>query len=493
MTLVRRPDRLFIDGRWVEASSASFFDVVDSSTEQPFLRVAEAGEADARRAVGAARRAFDQGPWPRLSHAQRADHLREFGAALRQRLPDLAQLWPRQSGILHSAAEAALAKVPGVFEFYAELAADFPFEERVTPTVGEFATLVREPVGVVSAIVPWNAPSTLIVYKLAPALLAGCTMVLKPSPEAPGEAYVMAEVAEEIGLPPGVLNVLTADRLVSETLVRDPQVDKVAFTGSTAVGRRIASRLGERVGRYSLELGGKSAAVVLDDADVAETAATLAASACLLTGQVCSSLTRIVIDQRRHDEMVVALADEFSSVVVGDPFDKTSQMGPLATAMQRDQVEGLVARGVAEGADLIVGGGRPSHLERGFYVEPTVLGNVDNASTIAQTEIFGPVLSVVPARDEQHAVEIANDTIYGLNASVFTPDVDRARDVARRLRSGTVGHNAVRTDWRIAVGGFKQSGVGREGGREGLLAYLEPKTMILEGEPSGVWVPWQKQ
>jgi aldehyde dehydrogenase (NAD+) len=486
VTFIRRPDRLFIDGQWVEASSSSAFDVVDSRTEQPFLRVAEAGQADVHRAAGAARRAFDQGPWPRLSHAQRADHLREFAGALRERVDDLAQIWPRQAGILHSAARAGAAKVPGVFEFYADLAADFPFEERVTPTAGKVGILVREPVGVVGAIVPWNAPATLIAYKLAPALLAGCTIVLKASPEAPGEAYVMGEVAERVGLPPGVLNVLTADRAVSETLVRDPRVDKIAFTGSTAAGRRIASLLGERVGRYSLELGGKSAAVVLDGADLAETAATLAAAECLLTGQVCSSLTRIVIDQRRHDDMVAALADTFSSVVVGDPFDETSQMGPLATARQRDQVEGLVHRGVAEGADLIVGGGRPSHLERGFYVEPTVFGNVDNASTIAQTEIFGPVLSVIPARNEQHAIEIANDTIYGLNASVFTPDVDRARGVARQLRSGTVGHNAVRTDWAIAVGGFKQSGVGREGGREGLLAYLEPKTVVLEGEPSRV-------
>jgi aldehyde dehydrogenase (NAD+) len=300
----------------------------------------------------------------------------------------------------------------------------------------------------------------------------------------PGEAYLVAEVAEEIGLPPGVLNVLTADREVSELLVRDPRVDKITFTGSTAAGRRIASLCGERIARVTLELGGKSAAVVLDDADLEVAAATLAQAECMMTGQVCSSLTRIVVSRQRHDQLVEALAGVFSQVKVGNQFDPDSQMGPLAVSRQRDRVLGYIEKGVAEGATLATGGGRPAHLDRGWFVEPTVFGNVDNSSTIAREEIFGPVLSVIPAADERDAVAIANDTIYGLNASVFTADVDRARDVAGQLRAGTVGHNSFRTDFGIAFGGYKQSGIGREGGTEGLLPFLETKTVILEERPS---------
>jgi aldehyde dehydrogenase (NAD+) len=325
----------------------------------------------------------------------------------------------------------------------------------------------------------------LISNKIGPALLAGCTVILKSSPEAPGEGYLVAEIAEEVGLPPGVLNVVTADREVSELLVRDPRVDKITFTGSIAAGRRIASLCGERIASCTLELGGKSAAVILDDMDIAATARTLSQAECFLSGQVCSSLTRIVVTRRRHDELVEALAGTFSQVRVGDPFDAQTQMGPLAASRQRDRVEGYIARGVADGATLATGGGRPKDLDRGWYVEPTVFGNVDNSSAIAQEEIFGPVLSVIPADDEQHAIAVANDTIYGLNASVFTNDVDRAREVAGQLRSGTVGHNAFRTDFGIAFGGFKQSGIGREGGREGLLPFLETKTVILEGPPQG--------
>ncbi len=309
-------------------------------------------------------------------------------------------------------------------------------------------------------------------------------MILKASPEAPGEALLLAEIAESIGLPPGVLNVVTAEREVSELLVRDSRVDKISFTGSTAAGRKIGGICGERIARFTLELGGKSAAVILDDADIGKTAAKLARAECLLAGQVCASLTRIVVTRGRHDELLEALSSNFAEMGVGDPFDAQSQMGPLAMERQRDRVEGYIAKGVAEGATLATGGGRPKHLDRGWFIEPTVFGNVDNSSTIAREEIFGPVLSVIAADDEKQAVEIANDTIYGLNASVFTNDIDRARAVAGELRSGTVGHNAMRSDMAIAFGGFKQSGIGREGGREGLLPYLETKTVVLDGPPS---------
>jgi aldehyde dehydrogenase (NAD+) len=480
---LRHADRLFIDGEWVAPSTDATFDVIDSSTEQVYFRVPEAQEVDMDRAVTAARNAFDEGPWTRMTHVDRAEFLRGIANGLRDRAEDIGQIWPRESGALYLIARHGAAGIASAFDFYADLARTFPFEERVQPSMGEFGLLVREPVGVVGAIIPWNAPIGLITYKIAPALLAGCTVVLKCSPEAPGDAYVVAEIAEAIGLPAGVLNVVTADRDVSELLVRDSRVDKITFTGSTAAGQRIASICGARIARCTLELGGKSAALILDDMDLNDAAATLAKSECMLAGQVCSSLTRIVVSRQRHDELVDALAGAFSQVRVGDPFDSATQMGPLVSSRQRDRVEGYIAKGQEQGATLVTGGGRPKDLDRGYYVEPTVFGHVDNSSAIAQEEIFGPVLSVIPADNEEHIVALANDTIYGLNASVFTHDVDRARRVARRLRSGTVGHNAFRTDFSIAFGGFKQSGIGREGGTEGLLPFLETKTVILEGVP----------
>jgi aldehyde dehydrogenase (NAD+) len=482
---VKYPDRFFIGGQWAEPSSRATIDVIDPANEELFIRISEARDADIASAVSAARNAFDKGPWPRMHPVERADYLRKIAAEMRERLDDLGQIWPRQSGILHSSARAGLSRIPGMYEYYADMADDYPFLERMQPSSGgSYALLAREPVGVVAAIIPWNGPLPLTTYKLAPALLAGCTVILKAAPEAPGEAYIMAEIAEAIGLPSGVLNVLTADRQVSETLVRDSRVDKVAFTGSSAVGRRIASICGERIARCTLELGGKSPAIILDDFDVTEAAQTLAAAGCSLTGQVCASLSRIIVSRRRHDELVEALAGYFSAIRVGNPFDSESQMGPLAMKRQRDRVEGYIAQGVSQGAKLATGGKRPQHLDRGFFIEPTVFGNVQNSSAIAQEEIFGPVLCVIAADDEQHAVEIANNSIYGLNASVFTNDADRALYFARQMRSGTVGHNGFRSDFRIAFGGFKQSGIGREGGREAMRSYLESKTIILEDEPA---------
>ncbi|MFT4262596.1 MAG: aldehyde dehydrogenase [Nocardioides sp.] len=482
---LRHPDRFFIDGRWVKASTADGFDIVDPATEELYYRVSLAGESDMDTAIAAARQAFDHTSWPLLPATERAEWVRKIADGLRRRADDAGMLWTRQVGVMHSMSGPSMARVGATYDYYADLASDFDWEVRHTPLMGGFGAVVREPIGVVGAIVAWNTPASLMSYKVAPALVAGCTVVLKAPPEAPGEAYVLAEIAEEIGLPPGVLNVLTADRDVSEQLVRDPRVDKVAFTGSSAVGKRIASICSDRLARYTLELGGKSPAVIFDDFDLQKAAETLAAAECTLNGQVCSSLTRVIVSRHRHDEFAEALGSFFGSVRIGDPFDPAAQLGPLAMERQRDRVESFVKVGLAEGARLVTGGGRPSGFDRGYYIEPTVFAGVDNDATIAREEIFGPVLSVIPAENEEHAIELANDTVFGLNASVFTNDIDRAYYAARRIRSGTVGHNGFRADPRMGFGGFKQSGVGREGGREGLLPYLESKTMILDQAPTG--------
>src|SRR6202453_2958405 len=445
---IEHTDRFFIGGEWVTPSSDSTITVIDSHTEQDYLTVAEAQAADMDRAVSAAKEAFDNGPWPRLSHAERAAYLRALGDEVVKRSGAIQQMWPREAGVLASMAGGAAFGAKHTFNYYADMADTFQWERAVKPSRGGFGLVVKEPVGVVGAIIPWNAPMGLISMKLAPALIAGCTVILKTSPEAPGEGYLISEAAEAVSLPAGVLNVVTADREVSELLVRDPRVDKITFTGSTAAGRRIASICGMRIARCTLELGGKSAAVILDDMDIATAARTLSQAECFLSGQVCSSLTRIVVPRTRHDELLEALAGTFSQVRVGDPFGEQTQMGPLAAERQRDRVEGYIAKGIADGATLATGGGRPKDLDRGWYVEPTVFGNVDNRSVIAQEEIFGPVLSVIPADDEDDAVRIANDTIYGLHGAVFTADVERAREVAGQMRTGAIGHNGFKSHFR---------------------------------------------
>ena len=482
--LVQHPSRLFIDGRWIDASSSSMIDVIDSATEEPFLSVAEARADDVTKAVNSAREAFDSGPWPRMSPSERSTYLRAIARALEKRALEHAELWTREAGVIFSAAKSRMPGLSETFDYYADLAEAYAFEERHKPqNGGDVALVVREPVGVVAAIVGWNGAPGLVTTKVAPALMAGCSLVLKASPEAPGAAYIMAEACEEAGLPSGVLNIVTCGRETSESLVRNPGVDKVTFTGSTATGRRIAAICGERIGRVTLELGGKSPALVLDDYDIDIAAKAIASRATFMTGQVCYSLTRIIVTRSRHDALVDALSDNFKSVAVGDPFDPRIQMGPLANRAQYERVQGYIARGIDEGAKLVSGGKRPARLDRGYFIEPTVFGNVDNASTIGREEIFGPVLCVIPVADEEQALEVANDTIYGLNATVFSNDPDKAYAFARRIRSGTIGHNGVRREHRLPFGGFKQSGLGREGGHEGVTPYLETKVIILDGVP----------
>ncbi|MBU9309083.1 aldehyde dehydrogenase [Burkholderia multivorans] len=475
-------DRLYIGGRWVAPASTETCAVLNCATEDVVAHAAMANEADIDAAVRAARDAFDRGPWPHLSPAERGAFLEKIAARLEALNDDFARGWSIESGVLYRIAKPRIGLfLSGAFRQYAAMAHSYPFVAPARAVTGHQAYRVQEPVGVVAVIVPWNGPAGLLAYKIAPALLAGCTVVIKNSPETPSSGHLFAQICDEVGLPPGVVNMLTADRTVSESLVRHPGVDKITFTGSTGAGRRIGAVAAERVARVTLELGGKSPAVVLDDYDVEAAAKVLGAPYfSYLSGQVCHSLTRIIVPRAKHDRMVDALVEAARGMVLGDPLDDATSMGPLATAAQRDVVERLVAQGVSDGARLAIGGKRPAHLTRGFFFEPTVFANVDNRSRIAQNEFFGPVLSVIPADSEQHAIEMANDTIFGLNAAVFTHDTERALRVARRLRAGSVGHNASRTDFSIGFGGFKQSGVGREGGTGGLEAFLESKTVVLD-------------
>lgn len=484
---LKHPRRFYIGGEWVEPATQDTIDVLNCATEEVVATVAKAGSEDMRRAVAAARDAFDNGPWPRMTPQERAVVLEKFAERLEALNDTFAAGWSIESGIVYKVAQPRIGQFIGqAFRVYSAMAHSFQFSEPHRSMTGHQGYRVYEPVGVVAVIVPWNGPAALLAYKVAPALLAGCTVVIKPSPEAPTSALLFAELADEIGLPPGVVNVLTADRDVSEELVTNPAVDKITFTGSTAAGRRIASLAGDRIARITLELGGKSPALVLDDYDVEAAARTLGGSYFgYMTGQVCHSLTRIIVPRAKHDRMVEALSAIAQRIVLGDPFDPATTSGPLANGRQRDHVERMVAQGVAEGAKLATGGRRPPHINRGFFFEPTVFGNVDNAMTIAQQEIFGPVLSVIPADDEAAAIRMANDTPFGLNATVFTDDHDRAMRVARQLRTGTVGHNGPRTDFGIGFGGFKQSGIGREGGTEGLLAFLESKTIVMDAPFGG--------
>jgi len=474
------PTRLYIGARWVEARKGGRIEVVSPNTEAVIATVAEATEEDIDAAVAAARDAFDRGPWPRFSPLERAEWLRKLSAALEARVPELSRAWVDQTGALASVAPFVVGAGRHWFDYYADLAATFPFEETRRPFDGQGSALVRrEPIGVVAAIAPWNNPFGIMTGKIAPALLAGCTVVMKPAPETPIEAYLIAEAAEQIGLPAGVVNLVTAHRQAADHLACHAGVDKVSFTGSVAAGRRIASVCGDRLARCTLELGGKSAAVVLDDADIGAAAATLARTITLSAGQVCATLSRAIVSTRRHAELLEALHAEMQAVRVGDPYDAAAQMGPLAMARQRARVEEYIAIGRAEGARLVCGGRRPAHLPKGWYLEPTLFDGVQSRMRIAQEEIFGPVLAVLTCDDDDDAVRIANDSAFGLYGAVFTPDRERALRVMRGMRAGTLSQNSFRFDPSLPFGGFKQSGIGREGGPEGLEAYTELKSILL--------------
>jgi len=473
----KAPERFFIGGRWLDPISRQTLNVVSPVTEEVLITYPEAGPADIDRAVAAAREAFDKGPWPRMAPSERAAYLRRVADLLTERLDDIAKAWTIQVGAPISLTKKLVGQNPTLFRYYADLIESYGFVDERKRDDGGRVRVVKEPVGVCAAITPWNAPLVLLSYKVAAGLAAGCTIVAKPSPETPLEAYILAECIEQAGLPAGVFNIVPAGREGGDYLVRHRGIDKVAFTGSTGAGKHIAAVCAERLARVSLELGGKSAALLMEDADFAKALPSLMVYTMPITGQVCFSLTRILVPERREKEFLDMYLGAVSGIKVGDPMDPATQMGPLTMARQRDRVESYIRAGRAEGARVACGGGRPRNLDRGYYVEPTVFTGVTPHMKIVQEEIFGPVVSVLTYRTEEEAIEKANNSNYGLNGSVYAADPERAYRLARRIRAGNVTINGMIVDPKQPFGGFKQSGYGREGGPEGLENYIETKTI----------------
>ena len=470
---------LLIAGTWVEPATAATIQVRSPTTEEILGEVPDASEVDMDRAVDAARRAFDDPTgWSRWQPAERAAALVRLAEALEKRGPETARLVSSQNGMPLQLSLASEAVAPaGLLRYYAYLAEATPLEEQRASFTGGTTTVRREPAGVVAAIVPWNYPQTLSFFKLAPALAAGCTVVLKPAPETVLDAYVLAEAVLEAGLPAGVLNIVPAGREVGAYLVQHPGVDKVAFTGSTAAGRAIAEVCGRLLRPVTLELGGKSAAIVLDDADLAAFAAELLTSCLLNNGQTCYLGTRILAPRSRYADTVAAIEQVARDLEVGDPLSLSTQVGPVSSDRQRSRVEHYIGLGVQQGARLVTGGRRPPHLQRGFFVEPTVFADVDNSSAIAREEIFGPVVCVIAYDDDRDAVRLANDSPYGLGGSVWTTDVARGLEIARQVHTGSIGINGYAIDIGSPFGGVKDSGLGRELGPEGLSAYQQLKSV----------------
>ncbi|TYL45243.1 aldehyde dehydrogenase [Nocardioides sp. BGMRC 2183] len=480
MTTLDR-DALYIGGRWASPATDAVLEVVSPHTEEVVARVPEGSTADIDAAVATARAAFDDGPWPRMSPAERIEIVQNLSGLYAARLEDMASVISTEMGSPISFANLAQAPAPWMqIEAFLGIAREFGWESTRPGALGGDVMVRHEPVGVVAAIPPWNVPQFTVISKVVPALLAGCTVVVKPAPESPLDCYLLAEMLTEAGVPEGVVSIVAGGREVGEHLVRHPGVDKVAFTGSTAAGRKIGAICGEQLKRVSLELGGKSAAIVLDDADLGAVVEGMKFLAVMNSGQACVAQTRVLVSRERHDEVAAALAEGIGGMRVGDPADPASEIGPMVARRQQERVNGYIELGQSEGAKLVAGGtGRPEGLDTGWYVRPTVFAGVDNRMRIAQEEIFGPVVSVIPYADVDDAVRIANDSDYGLAGTVWTADADAGVDVARRVRAGTYGVNTYTMDFAAPFGGFKASGLGREFGPEGLAQYTELKSVYL--------------
>src|SRR6202453_627337 len=474
MTTIDYP-QLYIGGTWTAPAGHDTIEVHSAATEDRIGSVPRGSEADIDAAVTAARTAFDAPDgWASWDPKGRADALQKFAGELEARGAETARRVSMQNGMPIWLAQNFEAGFPPLLvRYYSDLMTSAPVEESRPGMLGGTSLVSKQPIGVVGAIVPWNVPQGIAFLKLAPALAAGCSVVLKPAEETVLDAFLMAEAAAAAGLPEGVVNVVPGGREVGAYLVEHRDVDKVAFTGSTAAGRRGAEACGRLLRPVTLELGGKSAAIVLDDADLdlAKIGNDLFAATLVNNGQTCYLGTRVLAPRSRYDEVVDTIAAFASSLTVGNALDPATQIGPMASQTHRDRVEGYIAKGSSDGARLVVGGGRPRNLDRGWFVEPTVFADVDNSATIAQEEIFGPVLSVIAYGDVDDAIRIANDSDYGLGGSVWTTDADRGKDVARRVRTGTIGINKYLPDPGAPFGGVKASGIGRELGPNAIGAY----------------------
>jgi aldehyde dehydrogenase (NAD+) len=473
----RSYDQIFVGGRWQDATDGGRIDVVSPHTEKVIAHAAAGTGEDVDKAVRAARAAFDHGPWPHLSHADRITAIEKLAVVYSTHVDEMADLITAEMGSPSSFSRLGQAAgAASLMHLTVQAARKFPWAERRDGLFGQ-VHVRRLPVGVVGIIIPWNVPQNLLMPKLIPALIAGCTVVIKPAQETPLDSLWVAEMIEQIGLPEGVVSVLPGGRAAGEELVRHPGVDKIAFTGSSATGRHIASLCGEQLKRYSLELGGKSAAIVLDDAHIGKTVAGLKMASLMNNGQACVAQTRILVSERRHDEFVDAMAEMMSGLVIGDPADPNTDIGPLVSQRQQHRVQDYIRAGVGDGAKMVLGGD-DSPLDRGWYVRPTLFADASNEMTIAREEIFGPVLTVIKYTDERDAIRMANDSEYGLAGSVWTKDVAHGLEISGQVRTGTYGINMYMLDISSPFGGFKQSGIVREFAEEGLAEYTELQSVV---------------